>query len=127
MKYQNTMNKNELTPHLATHPSELIKDELRERKMTQKQLAMETGIKTSVLSETINGKRPVSLNVAVALEKALGIPVELWMNLQSQYNMDTANIAERKIRKETVSVTIPVSDHNLLKELAHKLGWACML
>lgn len=121
------MNKNELTPHLATHPGELIKDELRERKMTQKQLAMETGIKTSVLSETINGKRPVSLNVAVALEKALGIPVELWMNLQSQYNMDTANIAERTIRKETISVTIPVSDHNLFKELAHKLGWACML
>lgn len=83
--------------------------------------------KTSVLSETINGKRPVSLNVAVALEKALGIPVELWMNLQSQYNMDTANIAERTIRKETISVTIPVSDHNLFKELAHKLGWACML
>ena len=31
----------------------MIKDELKERGMTQKQLADETGIKASVLSETI--------------------------------------------------------------------------
>ena len=38
------MNKNTITPFAATHPGEMIKDELRERKMTQKQLAAETGI-----------------------------------------------------------------------------------
>ena len=111
----------------ATHPGELIKDELKERKMTQKQLASETGIKASVLSETINGKRPISIRVAAALEKVLGIPVELWMNLQNQYNIDIANITSREKRKETVRVTIPVADRNLLRELAHKFGWACML
>ena len=77
------MNKKNLTPFVATHPGEMIKDELKERGMTQKQLAAETGIKPSVLSETINGKRSVSLNVAVALEKALGIPADIWMNLQT--------------------------------------------
>jgi len=115
------------TPAVATHPGELIKDELKERKMTQKQLASETGIKASVLSETINGKRPISIHVAAALEKVLGIPVELWMNLQNQYNIDIANITSREKRKETVRVTIPVADRNLLRELAHKFGWACML
>ncbi len=121
------MNKKELTPAIATHPGELIKDELRERKMTQKQLSEETGIKESVLSETINAKRPVSINVATALEKVFGISVEFWMNLQSQYNIDTANIADRNAQKQTVSLTIPVSDRNLLRELAHKFGWVCML
>ena len=48
------MNKDNITPFVATHPGEMIKDELRERKLTQKQLALETGIKPSVLSETIN-------------------------------------------------------------------------
>ena len=62
----------------------MIKDDLKERRMTQKQLAEETGIKTSVLSETINGKR------------------------------------------KTVSVTIPIKDRNLLKELVRKFGWACV-
>lgn len=116
-----------LVPVEATHPGELIKDELKERGLTQKQLAEMTGIKASVISETINGKRSVSLNMAVALEKALSIPAEMWMNLQTQYDLDTANIAERENRYETIAVTIPVSDRNLFKEVSRKFGWACML
>ena len=121
------MNKKELTPVVATHPGELIKDELKERGMTQKQLAAETGIKPSVLSETINGKRSLSLNVAVALEKALGIPADIWMNMQTQYNLDTAQISERDNQRETIAVTIPVRDRDLLRELVRKFGWACAL
>lgn len=121
------MNKKSLTPFVATHPGEMIKDELKEREMTQKQLAEQTGIKASVLSETINGKRSVSLNVAVALENALGIPADVWMNMQTQYDLDTANIATRGNEKEIVEVIIPVHDRNLLKEIARKFGWACML
>ena len=121
------MNKKDLTPVVATHPGELIKDELKERGMTQKQLAAETGIKPSVLSETINGKRSLSLNVAVALEKALGIPADIWMNMQTQYNLDTAQISERDNQRETIAVTIPVRDRDLLRELVRKFGWACVL
>ena len=115
-----------VTPFVATHPGEMIKDELRERGMTQKQLAEQTGIKPSVLSETINGKRSVSLSVALALEKTLDIPADVWMNLQTQYDLDTAYIAERDNQRETVSVTIPVRDRNLLQELVRKFGWACV-
>ena len=121
------MNKNELTPFAVTHPGQLIKDELRERSMTQKQLAAETGIKPSVLSETVNGKRSVSLNVAVALEKALGIPADIWMNMQNQYDLDTSNIANRDNQHETITVRIPVRDHDLLRDLVRKFGWACVL
>jgi addiction module HigA family antidote len=120
------MNKKDLTPFTATHPGEMIKDELKELGMTQKQLATETGIKPSVLSETINGKRNVSLSVAVALEKTLGIPADVWMNLQTQYDLDTARIAQRDNQHETVTVTIPVRDHTLLQEIVRKFGWACM-
>ena len=90
-------------------------------------MAAETGIKASVLSETINGKRSVSLNVAVALEKVLGVPADVWMNMQTQYDLDTANIAARGNEKESVEVIIPMHDRNLLKEIARKFGWACML
>ena len=109
------MSKKVLTPFVATHPGEMIKDELKERGITQKQLAAETGIKPSV-----------SLSVAVALEKALGISADIWMNMQTQYDLDTANIAERDNQRETVSVTIPMRDRNLLQELVRKFGWACV-
>ena len=119
------MSKKELIPFEATHPGELIKDELKARGMTQKQLANETGIKPSVLSETINGKRSISINMAAALEKVLDIPVDMWMNMQTQYDLDKANIASRDGQRETVSLTIPVRDRNLLRELVRKFGWAC--
>lgn len=121
------MNKKEITPVVATHPGELIRDELKDRGMTQKQLAAEMDVKPSVLSETINGKRAVSVNMALALEKALGIPADIWMNLQSLYDLDMASIAERDNQQETVSITIPVRDRGLLKEIARKFGWACVL
>ena len=120
------MSKKELIPFEATHPGELIKDELKARGMTQKQLAEQTGIKPSVLSETINGKRSVSLNVAVSLEKALDIPADMWMNMQTQYDLDKSNIAARDGQRETVALTIPVRDRNLLRELVRKFGWACV-
>lgn len=126
LKYLNIMNNN-ITPFIATHPGEMIKDELKERKMTQKQLAEISGIKASVLSETINSKRSVSLNMAVALEKALEIPADIWMNMQNQYDLDSANISERSTQSQTVTITIPTRDRNLLKEVARKFGWACML
>ena len=101
-------------------------EKMDELSMTQKQLAAETGIKPSVLSETINGKRSVSLSVAVALEKALGISADIWMNMQTQYDLDTANITERDNQRQTVSITIPMRDRNLLQELVRKFGWACV-
>lgn len=111
-------------PFIATHPGELIRDELRERKMTQKALALETGIKASVLCDTIHGKRPISIGVAKALEKALGIPAYIWINLQTQYDLDSANIQKRNIELETVKITIPTTDRLLVKELSRKFGWA---
>ena len=121
------MNKKEYTPIFATHPGELIRDELKERGMTQKQLAAAMDIKPSVLSETVNGKRSISVNMALALERVLGIPADIWMNMQSQYDLDVAGIAERENQRETIKVTIPVRDRGLLKEIARKFGWACMM
>ena len=121
------MSNKALIPLMATHPGELIRDELKSRGLTQKRLSEMTGLKESVISETITGKRAVSLNMAVALEKTLGLPADMWMNLQTQYNLDSAHIAERENQRETIPVTIPVRDRNLLKEIVRKFGWACAL
>ena len=120
------MNNKTLTPFVATHPGEMIRDELKARSMTQKQLSVATGIKQSVLSETINGKRAISMSVANALEQALAIPAEIWLNMQTHYNLDTSLITERDNQQETIAVTLPARDRKLLQELARKFGWACV-
>lgn len=115
------MNNNNTTPFVATHPGELVSDEMRERGLTQKQLAVLAGLSPTIVSEVVRAKRSVTEEIAASLEKALGIPVVMWLNLQSQYDHDTAE------QHESVIVTIPVSDRNLLRDLSRKFGWACML
>ena len=121
-KYRNTMNNT--TPYIATHPGELIRDEMRERGLTQRQLASLAGLTPSMVSALVNARCNVTEDIAAALEKALGIPVVMWMNLQSQYDHD---LAEQANMRENVVVTIPVSDRNLLRDLSRKFGWACMM
>lgn len=122
MKYRNTMNNT--TPYIATHPGELMRDEMRERGLTQRQLATLAGLTPSMVSALVNARCNVTEDIAAALEKALGIPVVMWMNLQSQYDHD---LAEQANMRENVVVTIPVSDRNLLRDLSRKFGWACMM
>ena len=78
---------NNITPFEPTHPGQLIRDELEERKMSQAKLAKQIGISPSLLNEVINGKRSVNTELALLLEAALGISAHIWLDLQADYNM----------------------------------------
>lgn len=82
---------NDVNTHPITHPGEVLKDEIIARCLTQKQLSEMTGISPSIISGIISEKRSVSQRTAAALEKALGISAELWMDLQIQYDIDTGD------------------------------------
>lgn len=87
-------------PHLATHPGILIADELDSREdLNQKELAHLLDVKVSFLNEIIKGKRPVTADTALLLEKALEIPADFWMKFQMQYDLDTARIKQKNILK----------------------------
>lgn len=89
---------NNILPLKATHPGSLIKDELEVRSdINQKELAKQLGVKASFLSEVINGKRSITADMAVLLEKVLEIPADYWMRFQSQYDIDKARIKERNL------------------------------
>jgi addiction module HigA family antidote len=81
---------NNLTSFEPTHPGQLIREELEEREMTQAKLAEQIGVSPSLLNEVINGKRAVNTELALLLEAALGIAAHIWLDLQSDYNMQVA-------------------------------------
>lgn len=81
---------NNITPFEPTHPGELIRDELESLNMTQSKLAGQIGVSSSLLNEVINGKRGVSTELALLLEAAIGIPADVWLKLQADYNMHVA-------------------------------------
>lgn len=89
-----------LTPAQATHPGVLIKDELDATPdLNQRILAKELDVKPSFLNEIIKGKRPVTADIAILLEKILGISADYWMKFQSQYEIDKARVKEKNIKK----------------------------
>ena len=49
------------------------------------------------------------------------------MNMLTNYDLDIADVAECDNRCATVSVTIPVSDKTLLKDIVGKFGWVCVM
>ena len=80
--------KNEAPARMAIHPGSILKEELRERGIKQRELAQRTGLQPSHLSEIIRGKRDVTKRIADKLETELGIPSIDWMRLQLAYDYD---------------------------------------
>ena len=63
----------DILPSHATRPGVLIADELESREMKQAQLAEAMNIAANVLSELIHGKRNITPELALKLEKVLDI------------------------------------------------------
>lgn len=96
-----TSDNKRLVPAIAIHPGEMLREELKERGIKQKELAKQIGIPATHLNEFIKGKRGLSLRLGVALESALGIPYDIWARLQSRYEYNRAAIEKKDA--ETVS------------------------
>lgn len=110
---------------MAVHPGMMVKPELLERGITQKKFAKMLGIQASHLSEMLNGKRALSTDLAVKIEETLGLPAKLLLSAQAQYDLESAKAFAGDKQHETVTVTIPVQDRNLLREIVRRFGWVC--
>jgi HTH-type transcriptional regulator/antitoxin HigA len=105
-----------LIPAFATHPGTILADEMLANEFSQIDLAKLIDIKRSQLNEIIKGKRNINADLALLLEKALGIDADFWMEAQKNYDLDKARIeAKNKVQLEAIEiwnvakVFIPVS------------------
>ena len=110
-------------PFMAEHPGMMIKPELEERGISQKDFAKMVGVQASHLSEVLNGKRALTTDLAVKIESAIGLPAKVLLAAQTQYELESANPANDSKEKETIAITIPIGDRSLLRELVRRFGW----
>lgn len=98
-------------------PGEFLKDELEARNWTQVEFAEIIGKDTRLIYEVINGKRAVTPETAIIFGEALGTSPELWMNLESQYQLS-------KVRPKQSSVSQKAQLHTKfpVREMV-KRGW----
>ena len=110
-------------PFMAVHPGMMIKPELEERGICQKDFAKMVGIQASHLSEVLNGKRTLTTDLAVKIESVIGLPAKILLSAQTQYELESANAVIDSNEKKTIAITIPIRDRNLLREIVRRFGW----
>ena len=76
-----------------THPGEILKEELEARGISLNKLSRDIRIPLSRVSLIANGRRAVTADTALRLARYFGTSAQVWMNLQSTYDLE---IAERK-------------------------------
>ena len=71
-----------------THPGEMILEEfLKPLGMTQTEFAQRIGVAWTRANQLINGKRAVTPDTALRLEKLLGVPADFWLTLQLRWDL----------------------------------------
>jgi addiction module HigA family antidote len=79
---------------VATHPGEVLLEEyIKPLGLTQATLAKELGISANRLNELVRGKRGITADTALRLSRRFRTSPELWMNLQSAYELTEARMA----------------------------------
>ena len=87
-----TTSTNRVFSNLPIPPGELLAEELEARSMSQKELADRTGRSEQTISEIINGKKSITHDTAIELEKVLGISAWFWVNLEASYQLTKARL-----------------------------------
>ena len=70
------------------HPGEILKNTfLPEYKLSVTAFALKMGISRTAASELVNCKSGVSAEMALKLSKAFNTSAQVWLDMQSQYNL----------------------------------------
>jgi addiction module HigA family antidote len=73
------------------HPGEiLLEDFMKPLGLSQYRVAKGINVPPRRINEIIQGKRAISVETALRLERYLGWPAQVWMNLQMQYEIQAA-------------------------------------
>ncbi len=100
--------------YIAVPPGETIKEQLADRKMTQKEFALRMNLSEKHVSHLLNGTVQLTPEVAYKLEMVLDVPASFWSNLEMIYR--------EKLVKAELENTIEAD-----KEIAHKFPYNNMV
>jgi addiction module HigA family antidote len=85
------------------HPGRILREEFMEPAgISQYRLAQATGLSQVQVGNIVRGRRGISAETALRLERALGMSAQTWLNLQTLYDLEKATIeAGPQIKKTT--------------------------
>ena len=78
---------------VPVHPGEILLHEfLLPMKVTSHRLALCIGVDPRRIHDIVQGKRAVTADTALRLGRFFGVSPEIWMDLQTRYDLDVAAV-----------------------------------
>lgn len=104
--------------YIATPPGATIKEQITDRGMSQKELAIRMGMSEKHISKLINGEVQLTMDVARKLEMVLGLPTQFWCSLESIYREKMAKVNDENV----MDADVEFAEKFPYKEMAQN-GW----
>ncbi|MEH6694993.1 MAG: HigA family addiction module antitoxin [Hyphomonas sp.] len=100
------------SPNWRTHPGEHLEEYLEVKGWTQADFARRAGMTPKLVSEILSAKNPVTPETAFKLQRVFGLKAEIWMSLQSKWDLEQfrAKEAKKPIQLKDWLSEFPVSE-----------------
>jgi HTH-type transcriptional regulator/antitoxin HigA len=95
--------RNEYEPDVVSAPGETLAEILRDREMSQAELAKRTGRTPKLVNEIVKGKARITPESAIELERVLSVPSSFWNNRQARFDAYVARVEASKALRASVS------------------------
>ena len=87
-------------------PGEILREDFMEPLgISINQLSRDLSVPPNRISEIVNGKRSITADTALRLERYFNVEAQFWLNLQNEYDL---RIIKRKIGSDIEQRIIPV-------------------
>ena len=97
------------------HPGQVVLDILEDIEISQTQFAKILGVSRRTVNQIIQGRRPITVDMAIRIGKAFGNGPELWLNLQQ--NVDVWDALEKHGEEYKKILTVQQSEEDYEKVL----------
>ena len=86
------------------HPGEILFEEfLRPQGLSMNRLAIHLRVPVTRIGEIVHGRRAITPDTALRLARLFGTTPAFWLNLQTRYDLETAQRTEqRRVNREVL-------------------------
>ena len=89
-------------------PGEILREDFMEPlRISINRLSRDLAVPPNRISEIVNGKRAITADTALRLQRYFGVEAQFWLNLQSEYDL---RIMRRKIWDDIQQRIIPAQN-----------------
>ena len=90
------------------NPGQILREDFLEPLgISISKLSRDLAVPPNRISEIVNGKRSITADTALRLQRYFGVEAQFWLNLQTEYDL---SIMKRKIWADIERRIIPVKD-----------------